>query len=261
MTDRPILFSGSMVRAILAGQKTQTRRVVRDGHRLGSATDTEFARKQWARCRFVFDNLDEHGQRYYGTGRGALMQCALSCPYGVPGDRLWVKETWARRLDEDHLKPLELDPKRGAWYWADPQTCNTGCAGAAGKKRVSIHMPRWASRITLAVTSVRVERLQEISEADARSEGVEPHALTEPRCECESDIEEPGPHLPTCPWRDPAIDPETLDPHQLGFAHLWQAINGKRQGCAWEDNPWVWCVSFERVPPDVLGRIGEVANA
>lgn len=173
MKERPILFSGPMVRAILEGRKTQTRRVVKPqpAHIAGIGTVL---------------NIDTI------TGK--------ACPYGKPGDRLWVRETWdGVRLDgggalvsyrADGDKPVTDD---GRWH-------------------PSIHMPRWASRITLEVVSVRVERLQEISEEDAMAEGV---ALAEN-------------------YRGPVAH----------FASLWEQINGLG---SWNANPWVWVVEFRRV--------------
>lgn len=214
MRERPILFSGPMVRAILAGRKTQTRRVVRGpidfvggiGQRgdlscWGWSIEDDYG-DRWAVLARDLDERHSHG-------------CvSIPCPYGSVGDRLWVKESWARRLDEDHLSPSQLSG-HWAWYWADAQTCNTGCAGAAGRKRPSIHMPRWASRITLEITDVRVQRLQDIGELDAEAEGR---------------------HLDAS---------EPLD----YFPHTWDSINGKR--APWAGNPWVWAITFRVISATV----------
>jgi hypothetical protein len=134
----------------------------------------------------------------------SLLRC---CPYGVPGDRLWVRETWAAPHSCDHLPPRHCDfparfhyaasEERGGLLW-----------------RPSIHMPRWVSRITLEVTGVRVERLQAISRGDAMDEG--------------------------CPFPNMAQGP---DPRQW-YADLWDSLNGAG---GWDLNPFVWCVSFRRV--------------
>jgi hypothetical protein len=107
-------------------------------------------------------------------------------------------------------------------------------------------MPRWASRPTLEITAVRAEQLQLVSEADAKAEGV---VLQRSNvvCACEGPAEEPGPHLPHCRWRDPGVDPDDLHSHQVEFAILWNSINGKRPGCAWDDSPWVWVIEFKRI--------------
>lgn len=170
---RPILFSAPMVRAILAGQKTQTRRVCKDP--LGPSL-------------------------------------ADDCPYGEEGDGLWVRETWLP-FDADHI----MEGKRFA-YGADtiPGSDGDRCRKDFGYKwKPSIHMPRAASRITLEITGVRVERVQEISESDAKAEGV---GLS-----------------------------NIMSSYQRDFGMLWQQINGKRPGCAWSDNPFVWVVEFKRV--------------
>ncbi len=190
MKERPILFSGDMVRAILDGRKTQTRRTVNPS---------------W---------------------RGAIVK-SYCCPYGVPGDRLWVQEDWGvgcrpcpingwvdgieYRADEayciDEHDDLPLNPVKtpdgvdledfNSDGWSDAKT-----------------MPRWASRITLEITGVRVERVQDISEEDASTEGVEWKNM--------------------CDW-----------PHSKAFKTLWDSI--AKPGVKWEDNPWVWVIEFRRV--------------
>lgn len=169
MKERPIILSGPMVRAILAGAKTQTRRVVKPQ-----------AMGQWGPV--------------------------VPCPYGRPGDRLWVREAWR----PVHGGYSDL----GARYRADFERDQTVW-------RPSIHMPRWASRITLEVTGVRVERLQDISEADAQAEGSFEWAA-------EQDT----------PVRD-------LDEARLVYLQLWQSINGP---ASWDADPWVWVVEFRRLP-------------
>ncbi len=181
MTERPILFQGEMVRAILDGRKTQTRRKVKltaDGHVQAPSKHL----------------------RWYPTDPGALQ----ACRYGAPGDTLWVRETWA-----GHASGID--------YAADFAVI---CLPQAGPWRPSIHMPRWASRITLEVKGVRIERLHDITEDDARAEGCDP--VVHP---------------------DGAVDCGT---RKTTFASLWEKINGP---FTWNDNPWVWVVSFERVKP------------
>lgn len=193
MKERPILFSGPMVRAILAGSKTQTRRVVMP--------------------RLV------HGRK---VG-------ALRCPYGVPGDGLWVREAWRARADQDPLAPREI-PRGTVWYCATGNGHGdeepSGCAGGVGNKRPSIFMPRWASRITLEITDVRVQRLQEIGEDDAEAEGVG------------DGVQSHGQN------KDGAI---VLSSAVGRFRLLWDSINGKR--APWESNPWVWTITFRRLGP------------
>lgn len=228
MKERGILFSGAMVRAILAGRKTQTRRLVDPRNR---DTYTQIKGRG-----SIFDpRLEEH--------RSQMLEC---CPYGTAGDRLWVRETWcpghglATVASPDILMaPAGAALAPGILYAADGTKLPLGCHW-----RPSIFLPRHFSRITLDVVDVRIERLQEITDADAKAEGVPlvPQGL----CPCRrTDIEDPGPHIDTCAWRDVDVDPTSLPEHVREFAILWNGINGKR--ARWSSNPWVWVVSFKRV--------------
>jgi hypothetical protein len=201
MKERGILFSAPNVRALLDDSKSQTRRVVK-------ATG-------------------EHGGwlNFGDKGRAAVFlgppEQEVWCPYGLVGDRLWVRETWASVAAEDAVKARDLDPKRGVFmYRADkPDETPSGCAGGLGKWRPSIFMPRWASRITLEITEVRVERLQAISASDAWAEGV--------RCSCMKPV-------PICAGN--------VDAYRL----LWESINGAG---SWALNPWVWVITLRRLKP------------
>lgn len=192
--ERPILFSAPMVRAILSGAKTQTRRVIRASH----ATQT----------------FHDEALRIGVDQVLATMPSEIACPYGVPGDRLWVRETWGLcrygDITDWHRGPVDDDTRE----WFDVEYRASWIAGDIGHWRPSIHMPRWASRLTLAVVSVRVERLQDISEADAKAEGVVPLQMDH------------GSYKPA-------------------FEGLWDAINAKR--APWSSNPWVFVVEFRRV--------------
>jgi hypothetical protein len=179
MKERPILFSAPMVRALLDGSKTQTRRVIADRHLLG------------------------------GPPTDALLEM---CPYGQPGDRLWVREAWTTHACFDDIPPRDLTT-RSLHYQADGLI-------KTGKNRPSMFMPRWASRITLEITDMRVERLQDISEADAKAEG-----LT-----CQNGLYA----TPGQVWQ---IDP------RKAYRDLWESINGPVA------NPWVWVIEFKRVTP------------
>lgn len=183
MKERPIIFSGDSVRAIIAGRKTQTRRVVFQRYLLCNDPAGEV------------DNAD----------------IVSWCPYGASGDRLWVREKWA-------FEDFGEEEQRIVWA-ADLAAAWIGVGHSLGKPfylssdytpsrwRPSIHMPAWASQLTLEVVNVRVQRLQDISEVDAKAEGVE--------------------------YRAP-------------FVSLWNTINAKR-GFPWSANPWVWAVTFKRV--------------
>jgi hypothetical protein len=195
--ERPILMSAPMVRALLAGTKTQTRRVLKV-----PALATTYRRTVGGVAQFW--NGDPV------TGPSA----EVPCPCGQPGDRLWVREAWSSGRLTDRFAPREMTPHQ-VWYEADgpaPEACS-------GKLRPGMFMPRWASRISLEVTGVRVERLQDISEADAIAEGAATTYLS------------PSP---------------TPRGYRDGYWHLWNSINGPG---AWDSNPFVWCVSFRVIRP------------
>lgn len=213
MTERPILFSGSMVRALLAGTKRQTRRLLQPRHLNGSGWPMPDGN---------------------ASSNALTANLARYSPYGQPRDRLWVRETWHTSVGADGRAPAALGGHGWpVWYAADghgePRFTGAHDGGPAfltkGKTRVSIHMPRWASRLTLEVTEVRVQRLQEISEEDARAEGVF-H----------------GNDLDRTSYTDTHNPVTTRD----AFRALWSSINGVRAD--WASNPWVWAISFEVRP-------------
>lgn len=199
MADRPILFSAPMVRALLAGRKTQTRRI----------------------ASFIVPAGEQyHVRNAHGGWLGPASRVPEVAPDYAPyalGDRLWVKETWLTTPAYDDLKPSELGGEEPLFYVADGAILNWREADGhcRGKTRVSIFMPRWASRLTLTVTDIRVERLQDCSEADALAEGIERIQFPE-----------------VGDWGWP----------QRKYAALWDSINGAG---AWEANPWVVAVSFD----------------
>ena len=210
MKERPILFKGAMVRAILEGRKTQTRRVVKE-----STMSLVF----WEHGGYQPRRM-ENGETWTfedkQTGLYASTAPTFKCPYGTPGDRLWARETW-RSYDVDGTVE---GAKKSLRYRADG-----GEAMITWKP--SIHMPRWASRITLEIVSVRVERLNDITEEDAKAEG------------CESGI-----------WDQQSgvlageTDPEDVATFRDGYGFLWESINGHG---SWQFNPWVWVVEFKKV--------------
>ena len=202
LKERPVLFSSEMVRALLDGRKTMTRRVVKPQPPQPISTGVGMSWEFWPeRNAFV----------PCGTLAGMTeeMKWGIVCPYGQPGDRLWVKETFSTASD-DSLQ----------WVYRA-----NGCAPLT-KWRPSIFMPRVFSRITLEVTGVKVERVQDIRDDDALSEGVFGNECTEL----------PGPH-----FADQALP-------SMCFANLWESINAKR-GYGWDKNPWVWAISFKRITP------------
>jgi len=221
---RPMLFSGPMVRAILSGRKTQTRRVVKPQ---------------------PDKTLD--GEPYWSVGGFRLSPLAQKPlePVYAWGSTIWVRETWATATSDngpcicyqadcnrhylvDDAYPVEYEryPNAGTDAW-----CNWASdleAGTEGRWKPSIHMPRWASRITLEVTGVRVERLQEITEEDAKAEGVGASEAAEM--------------------------PDGKPCYSLPFQMLWSCMYGTDTPRSWDANPWVWVVEFKVTEPAGMAR-------
>lgn len=212
MHERPILFSGQMVRAILDGRKTQTRRVVTDKHlkRLG--------------LHRIGDIVHTYeGGQWNGEFEGDSVPWS---PYGIAGDGLWVRETWAdlrgMGFDDDFAYREKSLNDYGDGYGLVESGDSERCRLDYGVKwKPSIHMPKIACRLFLRITDIRVERLQDITEEDALAEGVERTF--------EADGSDYGAGLTH------AVD---------NFAKLWRSINGSD---SWDQNPWVWVVTFHRL--------------
>lgn len=212
MKERPILFSAPMVRALLNCTKSQTRRIVKPQPYFISPENTPRITKA-------------PGLHPY-----------IPCPYGQPGDRLWVRETWQGPLldSEEHEAQCRDDGPEAfkkPGFCAYRATDTLDAIDAEGNDlgwRPSIHMPRWASRILLEITGVRVERLQDISEADAIAEGIS--ADLDGRYHC---------------GFDEAGEIKCKSP-VTAYAWLWNGINGAD---SWAANPWVWVIEFNRMMP------------
>lgn len=202
ITEKPILFFGEMVRAILDGRKSMTRRVVKP------------------QPEVMYEST--RPELWQGDNRPLYKESfATYCPYGIRGQRLWVRETWGLH---------DTEPKDG------PDGAHVYFRATNGDRhelryqrwRPSIHMPRWASRLTLEITDIRVECLQEISESDALAEGFE------------NDLRLVNDHT------------GSLTPGEVGmtavgnFKDLWDTLNEKR-GFGWDQNPWVWVIEFKRL--------------
>lgn len=259
--ERPIIFSAPMVQALLDGRKTQTRSMVKVLRGLGRVTE--------------FGASDTTGYDWRFRDRRMLWnelrndRLVQACPYSGPGDRLWVRETWRIGAWNENTWQLAIDYKDGPCkQWADVagdddgeifnhlwQQSTDDAIKALGNQeryawepgqspcrwRPSIHMPRWASRILLEITDVRLERLQDISEDDAIAEGIE--GINQPTGGDDYDDL----------WRNYGLpDKDELYPWFSGdciasFRSLWEATNG--QG-SWGANPWVWVIEFKRINHD-----------
>lgn len=225
--ERPILFSGEMVRAILGGRKTQTRRVVRKGNS-EVGTGLSWNALDWSRC---FADRGYGIWQYLHIGGPDDTMHRVRCRIGEPTDRLWVRETWfsngvESRPDESWVRYRATDREpdftiNGRSVW-----------------RSGIIMPRSLSRITLEIAGVRVERVQDISEDDAYDEGFEGH-VGEPRIDGEGE------------W---ARGYRTTSREQ--FRGFWDSLNAKR-GYGWDVNPWVWVIEFRRVESAAVSRPGD----
>ncbi|PEI02675.1 hypothetical protein CRM79_05270 [Pantoea agglomerans] len=224
MKERPIIFNADMVRAVLDGRKTQTRRIIQSP-----------AKNMQANGQKVID-YREPGDKWYGEHVFSMRnhsgtwcdytkeQFLAKCPFGAVGDRLWVREAWQAihdspdehgNVDERTWMPSIL--KKPDSYWHPVYGASWGSEDRETRGfpwRPSLHMPRWASRITLEITGVRVERLNDISEDDAKAEGAPTECCV------------------------------TGDKHFLGFRSLWRSIYGAD---SWQANPWVWVIEFKRV--------------
>lgn len=225
MKERPILFSAPMVRALLAGTKTQTRRIVSaagveaieflGGHADDSPVTADDICLNWTHS-FEDDSKKKRYPPQWCVQSAEYPEegcIPIGMAYGNVGDHLWVREAW--RTESDHyndLSPSQLSGEETILYAAD---ADWSLNKSVGRARASMHMPRWASRILLEVVSVRVERLQAITKADAEAEGV-------------------------APWRDEKIA------HVAMYRELWESINGPN---SWAANPWVWRIEFKRLTP------------
>ena len=242
MKERPILFSGPMVRALLDGSKTQTRRVVK----AQPPMDCGFVETAFYNPIVIDRNGDEQpGPEIFGAySEDGSWGC--KCPYGAPGDRLWVRESGVisklrGTLDRPGLfrHDVPTTPTIGDYWVEETRAAGasynvSGCPRSSAllsygaKACPSIHMPRWASRITLEVTGVRVERLQDISEDDAKAEGARLYAAANELSHGGWSHDE---------WHVHASAKES-------FIRLWNGLAAP--GSDWNANPWVWVVEFKR---------------
>ena len=237
MEERPIIFNAEMVKAIMEGRKTQTRRVVKPQPPPHHWEDHPY---HYISLKLL-DTDSGYSMRFQHILCGIDSDCPfwVTCPYGKPGDRLWVRETWTMAGGPDGT--YDAAPNDGRPCWPDDLPVQHRAFYRATEPGVdveefgwtpSIHMPRWASRISLEITDIRVERVQDISDHgpqnDCTAEGVFHAGLYVPTM-----VERKGEGFSSC--------------EKMMFRNLWDSINGQKPGRAWADNPWVWVVSFKRV--------------
>lgn len=213
MKERGMIFNGEMVRAILDGRKTQTRRTIK-----------------WKQTRFTEIGEREDGSKWPWS-EDAEHACDFwhPCPFGAVGDRIWVREAFRVHSRATDVATLVYKAsERNSWTEQTHRVPVAVCNKPATPEKwtPSLHMPRWASRILLEITGVRVERLNAISEEDARAEGIIDGGCL--------NCGEPEP----CGCANP--EPDATD----AFAYLWQSIYGQEN---WNADPWVWVIEFKRV--------------
>ncbi|HHS9827738.1 hypothetical protein H8L55_15300 [Klebsiella quasipneumoniae] len=221
MKERGMIFNGEMVRAILDGRKTQTRRIM-----TVQSESSEFGLRYIAESSLA----KEVGMYFWSQSDACGMKARskpFACPYGKPGDRIWVREAFRVHSRATDVATLVYKAsERNSWTEQTHRVPVAVCNKPATPEKwtPSLHMPRWASRILLEITDVRVERLNAISQEDAQAEGME---LTGWR--------------PT--YSDPDSGGKVMTPYD-NFAELWSSIYGDE---SWKANPWVWVISFKRV--------------
>jgi hypothetical protein len=213
MNEKPIIFNSEMVKAILEGRKTQTRRALKK-----QPIDILPMKvpNMWVTLRIQDKQNSENN-------RGQI----IGCRYGRVGDRLWVRETWAH--DDMNCKDIKCGNRDHIWWKANEEKIVADSFAGDARWRPSIFMPRWASRITLEITNIRVERLHEITPADVLAEGIK-------RSGEDGYWLAPLANVPDYPWNDAP----------MAFASLWNSINSKR-GYGWDVNPWVWVIEFKKM--------------
>jgi len=216
MTDKPILFSAPMIRALLEGRKTQTRRLLKpQPHSPESVVSYCVSANKWMSC-----------EPSPLTGGTRQMDPWRTLPYAV-GDRLWVREAWCLDAQMDHRMPLQVSPLEPRGYPANNWVIEPSCMMIrAGRLRNARFMPRWASRITLTVTDVRVQQIRDMSDEDAIAEGIEMLRLDD-----EQGWKNYEPHWLNRTWERPVVS----------FATLWNSIHGLGE---FAKNPWVAAYTF-----------------
>jgi hypothetical protein len=267
MNARPILFSAPMILALLDGRKTQTRRIVKpQPSAYAGGIHPAHAGRANLKPTPYFDSYRNAPRTEANPGRISQRWCWwteddrqgpdwIKCPYGVPGDVLWARESGLEGKRPSDFRIFAHDAAPGR-YWVNSDAGRYGASYGSAitresmirtgswKVRPSIHMPRWASRLTLQITDVRVEKLQDISEGDAEAEGVEPPATERENHDWSICPECGGTGLHGALGANLGymeVDCADCDTHKKRYQHLWNKINGDG---SWDANPFVWALTF-----------------
>lgn len=243
-SEYPILFKGNMVRAILDGNKTQTRRIIRNQEWINGGVKVYLPNDVFGDFPFRHIVAVKGVHTAYANSYGAVSVSASQghllglkpgefewiSPYGKKGGLIWVKECH-RYTDSNYIigvRVLYEADQLIKWVKASPHVA----IYRPDKKRPSIFMPRWASRIQLRILDIQLQRLNDISEEDAKAEGIQLTPCSHPECVAVRQMT--------------GKDPCACSSYRAAFALGWDGINAKR-GYPWASNPWVWCISFKRI--------------
>lgn len=243
--ERPILFSAPMVKSILEGRKTQTRRVVKCPD---DTIDIQYVEESETFPKGLYSG--------WVINCSAPLRLPIKCPYGEIGDRLWVRETWQGyrqvNIEYDEWEEMESPKDRHDDFYSPVYKADK--KNFPEKWLPSIHMPRAYSRILLEIIDIRIERLQDICEGDALEEGIEwtktgDHFEGDVMYHCKNYMAEGKVVYAASENED--LDEDLLDTEvaidpESSFKSLWQSIN-KKPGTTWEENPFVWVIEFERI--------------
>jgi hypothetical protein len=251
MNDHPILMSGPMVRALLDGSKTQTRRIVKPQ----PTKDADLVNLRWEISPEGYQHFCRT-DKWWDESGNCTDEDIITCPYGKSGDSLWVRETWQLHSRATDVAKVVYRASERASHTEFHEFVPVSLIGNTQPKpfqqgwRPSIHMPRWASRMTLELTEVRVERLQEITEEDAKAEGM---FFTDYGRKCfhrasppqdVGDCPAPQEHHPQRDgwmWDRTTSSDQCLGSARSAYWNLWNTINSAD---SWNADPWVWVLSF-----------------
>jgi hypothetical protein len=229
--DHSLIFQADNIRAILDGRKTQTRRLMRIPPEVAFDPETESLDEGQSKYDVLkLSAYDWREWEAWSTLR-AHGHVRIACPYGVTGDQLWVRESWRAEVRWNGYEPNAIPEGAPVFYQATP---DPAVRSRFGRPRSPLHLPRWACRISLRLTDVRVQRLQDITDADARREGIRFNGDAE------------RPRFQGAPPRGDVF-PRLWSTAREAYFDLWDSLNAKRARV--DENPWLWVLEFEWVRP------------